>query len=155
MKEYKLVKDLTAGKFYAGGKIFVKLNPSDKTERAVLFEKINQINKKNVLTKLDFDSGYVSKDSFKAKLMGAFLDFSQSPNPAAIGNINKDADVFLNKMLPEDVMIFLPSSGINSNNELHDSETNCIIYFELNEGFNLGFVIDKTFFEIVSAGGTK
>lgn len=154
MKEYKLVKNLTAGKFYAGGKIFVKLNPSDKTERAVLFEKINQINKKNVLTKLDFDSAYVSEDFFKAKLMGTFLDLSQSQNPTTIDNVKKDADVFLNKMLPEDVMIFLPSSGINSN-ELHDLETNCIIYFELNEGFNLGFVIDKTFFDIVSAGGTK
>ena len=154
MKEYKLVKDLTAGKFYAGGKIFVKLNPSDATKRAVLFEKINQINKKNVLTKLDLNSSYVSEDSFKAKLMGTFLDLSQSQNPTTIDNVKKDADVFLNKMLPEDVMIFLPSSGINSN-ELHDLETNCIIYFELNEGFNLGFVIDKTFFEIVSAGGAK
>ena len=62
---------------------------------------------------------------------------------------------FIDKLLPDDLIIFIPSSGINSN-ELHDLKSNCIIYLELNKNLNLGFVIDKTFLNAVALiGGNK
>mgnify|MGYP003609050951 FL=1 len=87
--------------------------------------------------------------------MNDFLDLSQNQNPAAVENIEADASKFVDKLLPDDLIIFIPSSGINSN-ELHDLKSNCIIYLELNKKLNLGFVIDKTFLNAVALiGGNK
>ena len=45
MTEYNIINDLTKGKFYSGGKIYIKLNPEDPAKREEIFEKIKQIQK--------------------------------------------------------------------------------------------------------------
>ena len=82
--------------------------------------------------------------------MNEFLDLSKNQNPASIENIEADSKIFLNQLLPDDLVIFIPSSGINSNEELHDLKTNCIIYFEVTNKIKLGFVIDKIFLDILT-----
>ena len=149
INNYKLINDLTAGKFFSGGKIFVKLDPVEPEKRKAIFEKIKNNTSTNIKTKLNFDNLTISEDQFKSKMINSFLDLSKTQNPAAIDNIKIDANNFINQLLPDDIIIFLPSTGINSN-ELHENESNCIIYFEIGENFNLGFVIDKVFFDILS-----
>ena len=94
-------------------------------------------------------------NQLKSKLRNDFLDMSQNQHPPPVENIEADASKFVDKLLPDDLIIFIPSSGINSN-ELHDLKSNCIIYLELNKNLNLGFVIDKTFLNAVALiGGNK
>ena len=155
MADYNIIRDLTKGKFYSGGKIFVKLNPEDPAKREEIFEKVKQSKNKNYVSKIDFYKTQENENDFKSKLMNEFLDLSKNQNPASIENIEADASKFIDKLLPDDLIIFLPSTGINSN-ELHDLKSNCIIYLELNKKFNLGFVIDKTFLNAIALiGGNK
>ena len=155
MTKYNIINDLTKGKFYSGGKIYIKLNPEDPAKREEIFEKIKQIKNKNCVSKINFYEKQETENQFKSKLMNDFLDLSQNQNPASVENIEADASKFVDKLLPDDLIIFIPSSGINSN-ELHDLKSNCIIYLELNKNLNLGFVIDKTFLNAVALiGGNK
>ena len=144
MTDYNIIRDLTKGKFYSGGKIFIKLNPEDPAKREEIFEKVKQSKNQNHVSKINFYKTQENENNFKSKLMNEFLDLSRNQNPASIENIEADASKFIDKLLPDDLIIFVPSTGINSN-ELHDLKSKCIIYLELNKNLNLGFVIDKTF----------
>lgn len=154
MADYNIIRDLTKGKFYSGGKIFIKLNPEDPAKREEIFEKVKQSKNQNHVSKINFYKTQENENDFKSKLMNEFLDFSRNQNPAYIENIEADASKFIDKLLPDDLIIFVPSTGINSN-ELHDLKSNCIIYLELNKKLNLGFVIDKTFLDILVLGGNR
>lgn len=152
MKDYRLITDLTKGNFYSGGKIFVKLSPDNKADRELIFSKINANLNKNKTNKIDLESAKISENEFKSKMMNSFLDLSKNQNPATLENIKADSEKFLDQLLPTDIIVLLPSTGINSN-ELHELKSNCIIYFELSKNINLGFVIDKTFFNILANMG--
>lgn len=149
---HNIIQDLTQGQFFAGGKIYIKLSPNDKAKRTELFEKIKDIKNEKTITKLNLYGSQENENNFKSKLMNEFLDLSKNQNPASAENVEADATRFLNQLLPDDLIVFIPSSGINSN-ELHDLKTNCIIYIELNKNLNLGFVVDKTFLNILVTGG--
>lgn len=154
MTDYNIIRDLTKGKFYSGGKIFIKLNPEDPAKREEIFEKVKQSKNQNYVSKINFYKTQENENNFKSKLMNEFLDLSRNQNPASIENIEADASKFIDKLLPDDLIIFVPSTGINSN-ELHDLKSNCIIYLELNKKLNLGFIIDKTFLDILVLGGNR
>ena len=104
MTKYNIINDLTKGKFYSGGKIYIKLNPEDPAKREEIFEKIKQIKNKNCVSKINFYETQETENQFKSKLMNDFLDLSQNQNPASVENIEADASKFVDKLLPDDLI---------------------------------------------------
>lgn len=148
--DFKIIKSLSAENFMSGGKVYIHYSPSDPQKRKQLVVEAERIKTGQKYPTVNYDVKAIleTENNFKARYAEEVMNAGLETNPADIDEVKGAVESLSSKLLFDDVVVLLPSSGISSK-ELHDINAHSIIYFELHNGLNLGFVVDKIFLSAI------
>lgn len=151
---YNIIKDLEKeGEFILGGKAYHFKNPSNESDRNKLRTSMLEEQSDAYTNPLDsfVKSSEYTKNNIKASYIPTLLNTVLKLNPSKKENIKSSLNSIKEKLLPNDEIILLTTPVIVSE-ELHNKETNSIIYIELSEKIKIGWVVDSTILSMYMGG---